>query len=88
MAENVRVIVRCRPMNKKELDLKCKVSNTNTKIYRRPLFVDYYPKLFFILPNIGIKFIEMMDLCLYNTSPKFKNSVKFICAILLANLLV
>lgn len=25
--ENVKVIVRCRPMNRKELDMKCKVSN-------------------------------------------------------------
>lgn len=25
MAENVKVIVRCRPMNKKESDMKCKV---------------------------------------------------------------
>lgn len=29
MAENVKVIVRCRPMNKKELDLKCKVSDAS-----------------------------------------------------------
>ena len=25
MAETVKVIVRCRPMNKREKDLKCKV---------------------------------------------------------------
>lgn len=26
MAENVRVVVRCRPMNRRETDMKCKVN--------------------------------------------------------------
>lgn len=28
MAENVHVVVRCRPMNKKEIDMKCKVKKS------------------------------------------------------------
>lgn len=35
MAENVKVIVRCRPMNKKELDLKCKVNEMQTLFVKK-----------------------------------------------------
>jgi hypothetical protein len=33
MAESVKVIIRCRPMNTREKDLKCKVSCRNYMMY-------------------------------------------------------
>jgi hypothetical protein len=44
MAESVKVIVRCRPMNKREKDLNCKVSYTVCSVYhlkRNPNTVPY-----------------------------------------------
>lgn len=38
MAETVKVIVRCRPMNKREKDLKCKVCVNKIKNFRSPKF--------------------------------------------------
>lgn len=33
--ENVKVIVRCRPMNRKELDMKCKVRGQPSFFFKR-----------------------------------------------------
>ena len=46
-SETVRVIVRCRPMNQREIDLKCQVRKFfNYKFYNKIIFYLIYRMLF------------------------------------------
>lgn len=54
MAENVKVIVRCRPMNRREQDMKCKVI---VNIYIYIYFFIEIKKIFFLPLKLITQFL-------------------------------
>lgn len=56
MAENVKVIVRCRPMNEKERNMKCKVFEIEViKSFIKKIIHIYFENVNYMLDSIHFK---------------------------------